>query len=26
VKELLRKQVPVALCTGRMFSGTREIA
>jgi hydroxymethylpyrimidine pyrophosphatase-like HAD family hydrolase len=22
----LRKQVPVALCTGRMFSGTREIA
>jgi hydroxymethylpyrimidine pyrophosphatase-like HAD family hydrolase len=23
---LLRKQVPVALCTGRMFSGTREIA
>jgi hydroxymethylpyrimidine pyrophosphatase-like HAD family hydrolase len=26
IKELLRKQVPVALCTGRMFSGTREIA
>ncbi len=22
----MRKQVPVALCTGRMFSGTREIA
>ena len=26
IKELLRKQVPIALCTGRMFSGTREIA
>lgn len=26
IKELLRKQVPVALCTGRMFSGTRELA
>src|SRR6478752_5860328 len=26
IKELLRKQIPVALCTGRMFSGTREIA
>lgn len=26
IKELLRKEVPVALCTGRMFSGTREIA
>lgn len=26
IKELLRRQVPVALCTGRMFSGTREIA
>lgn len=26
VRELLRKQVPVALCTGRMFSGTRELA
>lgn len=26
IKELLRKQVPVALCTGRMFSGTREVA
>jgi len=26
IKELLRKGVPVALCTGRMFSGTREIA
>lgn len=26
IKELLRKGVPVALCTGRMFSGTRELA
>lgn len=26
IKELVRKQVPVALCTGRMFSGTREVA
>jgi hydroxymethylpyrimidine pyrophosphatase-like HAD family hydrolase len=26
IKELLRKEVPVALCTGRMFSGTRELA
>jgi hydroxymethylpyrimidine pyrophosphatase-like HAD family hydrolase len=26
LKELQRKDVPVALCTGRMFSGTREIA
>jgi hydroxymethylpyrimidine pyrophosphatase-like HAD family hydrolase len=26
IKELLRKEVPVALCTGRMFSGTREVA
>jgi hydroxymethylpyrimidine pyrophosphatase-like HAD family hydrolase len=26
IKELLRKEIPVALCTGRMFSGTREIA
>jgi hydroxymethylpyrimidine pyrophosphatase-like HAD family hydrolase len=26
IRELLRKQVPVALCTGRMFSGTRELA
>ncbi|HEY3594699.1 MAG TPA: HAD family hydrolase [Polyangiaceae bacterium] len=26
IKELLRKEVPIALCTGRMFSGTRELA
>jgi len=26
IRELLRKNVPVALCTGRMFSGTRELA
>ena len=26
IKELLRRKVPVALCTGRMFSGTREVA
>jgi HAD superfamily hydrolase (TIGR01484 family) len=26
IKELARKQIPVALCTGRMFSGTRELA
>jgi hydroxymethylpyrimidine pyrophosphatase-like HAD family hydrolase len=26
IRELLRKEVPVALCTGRMFSGTRELA
>jgi hydroxymethylpyrimidine pyrophosphatase-like HAD family hydrolase len=26
IRELLRKKIPVALCTGRMFSGTREIA
>jgi hydroxymethylpyrimidine pyrophosphatase-like HAD family hydrolase len=26
IKELMRRQVPVALCTGRMFSGTRELA
>ncbi len=26
IRELIRKQVPVALCTGRMFSGTRELA
>ena len=26
IKELQRLQIPVALCTGRMFSGTRELA
>jgi hypothetical protein len=26
IRELLRRDVPVALCTGRMFSGTRELA
>lgn len=26
LKELLRKGIPVALCTGRMFSGTRDLA
>jgi len=26
IKELQRRDVPVALCTGRMFSGTREVA
>jgi Cof subfamily protein (haloacid dehalogenase superfamily) len=26
IKELLRKGIPIALCTGRMFSGTRELA
>jgi hypothetical protein len=26
IRELIRRGVPVALCTGRMFSGTREVA
>jgi len=26
IKELMRRGVPIALCTGRMFSGTRELA
>ncbi len=26
IEELLRRKVPVVLCTGRMYSGTREIA